>query len=95
MTFAAPYIQGGGYEGTLAGTLITSVVGKISAPIKGSMGVYVFVLLSTEKPKAQTAVEIKTKQTTLIQGVSSRVDGSSAEILKDNGAITDNRAKHF
>jgi peptidyl-prolyl cis-trans isomerase D len=95
MTFAAPYIQGGGYEGTLVGTLITSVVGKISAPIKGSMGVYVFVLLSTEKPKAQTAVEIKTKQATLIQGVSSRVDGSSAEILKDNGSITDNRAKHF
>ncbi|HET6992060.1 MAG TPA: hypothetical protein VFJ43_12080, partial [Bacteroidia bacterium] len=95
VTFAAPYLQGAGYEGAVVGTLATLTAGKLSEPIKGTMGVYVVVLESVQKPAPQTPADVKTKQTTLIQGMSSRADGSAADILKDMADITDNRAKHF
>lgn len=93
VTFAAPYMAGAGYEGAVVGTLATMTPGKLSAPIKGTMGVYVVVLESVQK--AQPMKETKTKQTQLLQGLSSRVDAASADILKDKADITDNRAKHF
>ncbi|MCX6311228.1 MAG: SurA N-terminal domain-containing protein [Bacteroidetes bacterium] len=93
VTFAAPYMQGAGYEGAVVGTLATLAPGKLSAPIKGTMGVYVVQLESVQKPAPIT--DLKSKQIQLIQGMASRADQTAADILKDKADVTDNRAKHF
>jgi peptidyl-prolyl cis-trans isomerase D len=95
VTFAAPYLQGAGYEGAVVGTLATLTTGKMSAPVKGTMGVYVVMLENVQKPAPQTPADVKTKQTTLTQGLASRADASASDVLKEKANITDNRAKHF
>jgi peptidyl-prolyl cis-trans isomerase D len=93
VTFAQPYIQGAGYEGAVVGTLANMKPGQLSAPIKGSMGVYVVLLESVTQ--AEPIKDIAGQKTKIMQGLASRVDGSAMEILKDDANITDNRAKHF
>lgn len=94
VTFASPYIQGAGYEGAVVGTLANLTPGKMSEPIKGTMGVYVVQLESVTKPTAPLT-DISGKKTSLMQTLSSRADGTAAEVLKDDANVTDNRAKHF
>jgi peptidyl-prolyl cis-trans isomerase D len=94
VTFASPYIQGAGYEGAVVGALANLTPGKMSAPIKGTMGVYVVMLESVTKP-ATPLTDIAGKKTTLIQAISSRADGAAADVLKDDANVTDSRAKHF
>jgi peptidyl-prolyl cis-trans isomerase D len=93
VTFAQPYIQGAGYEGAVVGTLATLTPGKISTPIKGTMGVYVVLLENVTQP--QPITDIPGQKARLIQGFASRADGSAMEVLKEMAEIVDNRAKHF
>jgi peptidyl-prolyl cis-trans isomerase D len=94
VTFAAPYVQGAGYEGDVVAMLTTMKPGATpSAPIKGTMGVYVVVLESVVP--AEPLVDVKGQQVRLIQGASSRADGAAGDVLKENANIIDNRAKHF
>jgi peptidyl-prolyl cis-trans isomerase D len=93
VTFAAPYIQGAGYEGEVVAMLATMKPGQVSAPIKGTMGVYVVVLESVTP--AEPLVDVKGQQTRLIQGISSRADGAAGDVLREDADIIDNRAKHF
>lgn len=93
-TFAQPYIAAAGYEGAVIGTLASMKPGQLfSSPIKGSMGVYVVMLESVTQPEPMK--DIAAQKTKIMQGLTSRADGSSAEILKDEANIIDNRAKHF
>lgn len=94
VTFAAPYVQGAGYEGDVIAMLSTLKPGTTpSAPIKGTMGVYVVVLESVTP--AEPLVDIKGQQTRLIQGMASRADGGSGDVLREEANIIDNRAKHY
>lgn len=93
VTFAAPYIQGAGYEGDVIAILSTLQPGALSTPIKGTMGVYV-VVLETVTP-AEPLVDVAGQQTRLIQGASSRADGAAGDVLREAAEIIDNRAKHF
>lgn len=94
VTFAAPYVQGAGYEGDVVAMLSTMKPGATpSAPIKGTMGVYVVVLESVVP--AEPLVDVKGQQVRLIQGASARADGAAADVLKEEANIIDNRAKHF
>lgn len=93
VTFAQPYIQGAGYEGTVVGTLATLTPGKMSTPVKGTMGVYVVMLENVTQP--QPITDIPGQKARLIQGLSARADGSAMEVLKEMAEIVDNRAKHF
>jgi peptidyl-prolyl cis-trans isomerase D len=93
VTFAAPYVQGAGYEGEVVATMANLKPGQVSAPIKGTMGVYV-VVVETVTP-AEPLVDVKGQQTRLIQGISSRADGAAGDVLREEANIIDNRAKHF
>jgi len=93
VTFAAPYIQGAGYEGDVVAMMSTMKAGQMSAPIKGTMGVYVVVLEAVTP--AEPLVDVKGQQTRLIQGISSRADGATGDVLREDANIIDNRAKHF
>ncbi len=93
VTFAAPYVQGAGYEGDVVAMMANMKAGQMSAPIKGTMGVYVIVLESITP--AEPLVDIKGQQTRLIQGVSSRADGAAGDVLREDANIIDDRAKHF
>lgn len=93
VTFAAPYVQGAGYEGDVVAIMATLKPGVPSAPIKGTMGVYVVVLESTTP--AEALVDVKGQQVRLIQGISSRADGAAGDVLREEANIVDNRAKHF
>jgi hypothetical protein len=93
VTFAAPYIQGAGYEGEVVAMMANLKPGQVSAPIKGTMGVYV-VVVETVTP-AEPLVDVKGQQTRLIQGISSRADGAAGDVLREEANIIDNRAKHF
>lgn len=94
VTFAAPYIQGAGYEGDVIAMLANMKPGTTpSAPIKGTMGVYIVVLETVTPPDPLT--DVKAQQTRLIQGNSSRADGAAGDVLREAANIVDNRAKHF
>lgn len=93
VTFAAPYVQGAGYEGDVVAMMATMKPGQMSAPIKGTMGVYVVVLETVTPP--EPLVDVKGQQTRLIQGISSRADGAAGDVLREDANIIDNRAKHF
>ena len=93
VTFAAPYVQGAGYEGDVIAMMTTMKAGQLSAPIKGTMGVYV-VMLESVTP-AEPLVDVKGQQTRLIQGVAASADGSAGDVLREAANIIDNRAKHF
>lgn len=93
VTFAQPYIQTSGYEGAVIGTLVNMKPGQLSAPIKGTMGVYV-VLLEAVTP-AEALTDVPGKKATLLQGLGGRADASASEILKEEANIIDNRGKHF
>lgn len=93
VTFAAPYVQGAGYEGEVIAAMSNLKPGEMSAPIKGTMGVYVVVLETVTPP--EPLVDVKSQQTRLIQGASSRTDGAAGDVLREEADIIDNRAKHF
>jgi peptidyl-prolyl cis-trans isomerase D len=93
VTFAAPYVQGAGYEGDVVAMMANMKPGELSAPIKGTMGVYV-VMLESVTP-AEPLVDVKGQQTRLIQGAASRADNAANEVLRESADIVDNRAKHF
>jgi peptidyl-prolyl cis-trans isomerase D len=94
-TIAAPYIQGAAFEPGIVGVLASLTPGKMSEPVKGTMGVYVVLQESVQKAPAIKPEEAKAKQASLITGLSSRADASAGDILKDAADITDNRARHF
>ncbi|GAB4133246.1 MAG: SurA N-terminal domain-containing protein [Bacteroidia bacterium] len=93
ITFASPYIQGAGYEGEVVGTLANLAPNKLSAPIKGTMGVYVVVLETVAKPEPLT--DIAAQQQKVMTGYASRTDAAVNDILREEANITDNRGKHF
>jgi peptidyl-prolyl cis-trans isomerase D len=93
VTLAQPYIQGAGYEGVVVGSVSSMKPGQLSAPIAGTMGVYVVMLENVAKP--EPIKDIKGQQTRLMTGLASRADATANEVLKEEADITDNRAKHF
>ncbi len=95
VALASPYVQGAGLEPGVVGTLATLAAGTMSAPIRGTIGVYVVMLESVAKAAPITPEAAKAKQASVITGLASRTDAAAAEILKDEANISDNRARHF
>jgi len=93
ITLAAPYIAGAGYEGEVVGKVSAMAVNQMSAPIKGSMGVYVVIV--TTVTKAEPLTDVKAQQARLIQGYGARTDNAVNDVLRENADIVDNRAKHY
>jgi peptidyl-prolyl cis-trans isomerase D len=91
IVFANPVIPGSSAEYKVIGTVFGSQPNKISKPIEGQQGVYVFVLNSFTNPPALTNA-VREKQQ-MAQAILQSADAQIFEALKDKATIKDNRAK--
>ncbi len=93
VVFSNPVIPGLAQENKVIGSIFGSQVGKLSKPIEGDKGVYVFVVDGFTNP---TPIDNVFKQKeTMILGVSQRSLGSAFQALQDKSEIKDNRVKFY
>lgn len=93
VVFANPIIPGVAQENKVVGAIFGSQVNKVSQPIEGENGVYVFRVkgFNAASPLANT---FKQKQEMLV-GVSQRTLGGAYQALQDKAEIKDNRVKFY
>jgi peptidyl-prolyl cis-trans isomerase D len=91
IVFANPVIPGSAAEYKLIGTVFGSQPNKLSKPIEGQQGVYVFTLDSFTNPP-QLTNNVREKQQ-LAQAMIQRSQGQVLDALKDKANVKDNRAK--
>jgi len=91
MVFANPVIPGSPAEYKLIGTIFGSQPGKLSKPVEGQQGVYVFVVDSFINPAPLTNPVREQQQ--LGQAELQRADSQIFDALKDNANVKDYRAK--
>jgi len=91
MVFANPVIPGFSAEYKLVGTIFGSQPNKLSKPVAGTQGAFVFVLNSFTNPPAMTDA-VREKQQ-LSQALLQRADSQIFEALKDKANVKDYRAK--
>ncbi len=93
IVFANPVIPGVALENSVVGSVFGSPVNKLSQPIEGNVGVYVFVVNGFTNP-APIANMFKQKQV-LSQAVAQRAINSAFRALQDKAEIKDNRFKFY
>jgi peptidyl-prolyl cis-trans isomerase D len=91
MVFANPVIPGFAAEYKLVGSIFGSQPNKLSKPVAGAQGAFVFVLNSFTNPPAITDA-VREKQQ-LSQAILQRADSQIFEALKDKANVKDYRAK--
>lgn len=93
LIFSNPLLNGLGREANLFGKIFTAEVGKISAPILGDRGVYIFKVNSfTEAPVLN---DVTNMRTFMITNLRQRAEQAAFEALKENAKIVDRRGKFF
>lgn len=93
IVFANPIIPGIAQENKLVGSVFGSQPGKVSAPVDGDRGVYVFSVDGFTNP-APIANMFKQKEGMLLS-LGQRSLGSAFQALQDNAKIKDNRVKFY
>lgn len=93
VVFANPIIPGIAQENKVIGAIFGSPLHKISKPIEGQNGVYVFTVDSFNNPPAMTNT-LKDRQQ-ITQAMLQRVDADVFNVLKDKANVKDYRAKFF
>ncbi|RYY30796.1 MAG: peptidylprolyl isomerase, partial [Sphingobacteriaceae bacterium] len=91
IVLANPVIPGLGPEYSVIGSVFGSQPGKLSNPVEGQAGVYVFVVDGFVKPPVLTNT-VKAKEQ-IGQALVQRAQGSAFEALKDKANVKDYRAK--
>lgn len=93
IVFANPVIPGIAQENKLVGAIFGSQPGKLSQPVEGESGIYVFVVdgFSNPAPLTNTFKQKVQVAQTLIQ----RAPGEAFKVLRDKAEIKDNRVKFF
>jgi peptidyl-prolyl cis-trans isomerase D len=91
IVFANPVLPGGGAEFKLVGTIFGSQPNKLSKPVEGQNGVFVFRVDGFTNP-AQLTNTVREKEQ-LAQGIMQRAQGQVLDALKDKANVKDNRAK--
>ncbi len=91
IVFANPVIPGAPAEYKLVGTIFGSQPNKLSKPVAGQQGVFVFVVNSFVNPAPLTNA-VREKQQ-LGQAIAQRANGEIYEALKDKANVKDYRAK--
>lgn len=91
VVFANPVLPGLSTEYALVGSIFGSQLHKLSKPIEGTAGVYVFTVDSFTSPAPLTNT-LREKQQ-LAQTLLQRADGQVFDALKDKANVKDNRAK--
>jgi len=93
LVFANPILPGASQENKLVGSVFGSQVGKLSQPVEGQSGVYVYVVDGFTNP-APLANTYKQKEM-MMQSISQRAMGSAFQSLQDKTDIKDNRVKFY
>lgn len=93
LVFANPIIPGASQENKLVGTVFGSQPGKLSKPVDGDHGVYVFTVDGFSSP-APLANTYKQKEA-MMQVAAQRSLGSAFQALQDKSNIKDNRVKFY
>jgi len=93
IVFANPVIPGIAQENKLVGTIFGSQPGKLSQPIEGDHGIYVFVVNGFSNPAPLTNAFKQRVQ--VAQGLIQRAPGEAYKVLRDKAKIKDNRVKFF
>jgi peptidyl-prolyl cis-trans isomerase D len=91
IVFANPVIPGSAAEYKLVGSIFGSQPNKLSKPVIGQAGVYVFVVDGFTNPAPLTNVVREREQ--LSQALAQRANGQIFEALKDKAIVKDYRAK--
>ncbi|MBD1394056.1 peptidylprolyl isomerase [Mucilaginibacter glaciei] len=91
IVFANPVIPGAAAEYALVGSIFGSQPNKLSKPVEGVQGVYVYTVDSFVNP-AQLTNSVREKQQ-LSQALLQRSEGQILDALKDKANVKDNRAK--
>lgn len=91
IVFANPMIPGGGVEYKLIGTVFGSQVNKLSKPVAGQQGVFVFAVNGFTNPAPLANAVIQKQQ--IAQAIAQRSQGQLLEALKNKGNVKDYRAK--
>jgi peptidyl-prolyl cis-trans isomerase D len=91
VVFANPVIPGAAQENKLVGSIFGSKLNKVSKPVEGEKGVYVFVVDGFTTPAPLTNSLRQKEQ--LGQAVAQRAEGGVLEALKDKANVKDYRAK--
>ncbi|WP_432708827.1 SurA N-terminal domain-containing protein [Pedobacter sp.] len=93
IVFANPVVPGVGQENKLVGSVFGSQVAKVSAPVAGERGVYVFSVNAFSTP-APLANVFKLKET-MLMSLTQRSLGSAFQALIAKSEIKDNRVKFY
>lgn len=93
MVFANPIIPGLAQENKVVGAVFGSQAGKLSKPIEGDKGVYVFRVDGFTNP-APMANTFKQKETILL-GLTQRAFGLAFNALQEKSDIKDNRVNFY
>jgi peptidyl-prolyl cis-trans isomerase D len=93
IVFANPIVPGAAQENKLVGSVFGSPVGKVSKPVDGERGVYVFTVNGFTSP-APIGNTYKQKES-MLQGLAQRSLGSAFQALQDKSEIKDNRVKFY
>lgn len=93
IVFANPIIPGYSQENKVVGAIFGSQPNKLSKPIEGERGVYLYsVKAFTEPAPFNTAAKVKE---TLVQNFAMQADGTAFEVLRKNAKVKDFRAKFY
>src|SRR5690606_29631647 len=91
VNYASIFVQGAGAESKLVGAVFGTPANKLSKPVEGANGVYVFVK-DNELYNAQSDDYTYAKMQ-LTYGVQSRVEGEVRNVVKEKLQIRDLRYK--
>jgi peptidyl-prolyl cis-trans isomerase D len=91
IVFANPILPGVATEYKLIGTIFGSKVNKLSKPVEGESGVYVYVVDGFTNPAPLTNTVIQRQQ--IAQSIMQRAQTQVFEALKDKANVKDNRSK--
>ena len=93
IVFANPIIPGVAQENKVIGSIFGSQPNKVSKPIEGDRGIYVYTVKSFTNP-APLANVLKVKQQ-MEQAIAQQVDAAVFEVLKQKAKVKDHRANFY
>ncbi|NEU10310.1 peptidylprolyl isomerase [Flavihumibacter sp. R14] len=93
IVFANPVIPGVGQENKVIGAVFGSQPKKLSTPVKGELGAYVFAVEGFSSPAPLSNVYKQKVQ--LAQALVQRAASEAFKALRDQAAIKDNRVRFF
>lgn len=93
IVFSNPIVPGAAQENKLVGSVFGAAAGKLSKPVEGERGVYVFTVNGFTNP-APMGNTYKQKES-MRQAIAQRSLGAAFQALQDKSDIKDNRVKFY